>query len=193
MKVGIGIAHYPEAPGACSGDFCEHAESSVWTTLLSQNLANVNIGCFVADVGKLGQKVKQINAADCDIAIEIHFNGGGDARTRGAETLYCPGSTKGKRLARLIQAELFPAMKTIDRGIKEGWYKMDRPGVEDYAGDVEGDEKIDYFLRKTNCPAVIIEPNFIQQRANIVAQRVPGVHAILAGIKAYATGGRRRK
>ena len=187
MKVGIGIAHYPAAPGACSGDFCEHAESIVWTTLLQQNLEHFGHECFVAPVGGLRGKVSAINDADVDVAIEIHFNGGGSKNTKGSETLYCPGSKRGKKLAQGIQKLLSKAMENRSRGAKEGWYKMDQPDVEDYEGDVDGDEKIDYFLGHTKAPAVIIEPDFIQQRANIIAHRVQGVKAILAALEEWAS------
>ncbi len=185
MKIGIGIAHYPTKPGACSDDFCEHAESQVWTTILKPNLELAGHEVFIAPVGKLGQKVAAINAAGCDIALEIHFNGAARKNVKGTETLYAPGSRKGKRLAKEIQKLLPAAMGVRDRGTKEGWYKQDAPGVEDYEGDVDGDEVIDYFLRKTNCPAVIIEPDFISQRPNILANRVKGVHAIKDAIVAY--------
>ena len=46
---------------------------------------------------------------------------------------------------------------------------MDRPGHSDYPGDLDGDEVVDYFLRKTNCPAVILEPYFIHETARIEA------------------------
>ena len=48
---------------------------------------------------------------------------------------------------------------------------MDYPGRVDYEGDVDGDEKMDYFLRKTHCPAVIIEPEFIHLWGNIQRNR----------------------
>jgi hypothetical protein len=73
-----------------------------------------------------------------------------------------PGSAKGMELAHAVQkvlAEDFPP----SRGVRAGWYRMDRPGVVDYHGDVEGDETIDYFLKYTNCPAIIIEPDFVHR------------------------------
>lgn len=186
MKVGIGIAHYPAAPGACSGDFCEHAESIIWTEMLRHNLVHFGHDCFVANVGRLGRKVYAINEANVDIALEIHFNGGGK-NTKGSETLYCPGSRRGKKLATGIQKLLSVAMNNRNRGAKEGWYKMDAPGVVDYAGDVDGDEKLDYFLAHTKAPAVIIEPDFIPQRDNIVSNRVTGVKAILAALEEWGS------
>jgi hypothetical protein len=155
--------------------------------MLRHNLVHFGHECFVAPVGKLGRKVHAINEADVDVAIEIHFNGGGSKNTKGSETLYCEGSRRGKKLAQTIQKLLSKAMDNRNRGAKEGWYKMDQPGVVDYPGDVDGDEKIDYFLGHTRAPAVIIEPDFIQQRANIIANRVAGVKAILAALEEWAS------
>ena len=61
-----------------------------------------------------------------------------------------------------------------DRGIKEGWYRMDAA-----AG------KIDAFLEKTCCPAIIIEPAFIYHHYEIVYFRESCVMAIAAGIREY--------
>lgn len=48
---------------------------------------------------------------------------------------------------------------------------MDQPDHIDYAGDVEGDEIVDYFLRATNCPAIIVEPYFLHEHPRIIANR----------------------
>ena len=59
---------------------------------------------------------------------------------------------------------------------------MDRPGVIDYAGDVDGDEIIDYFLRKTMCPALIIEPEFVQNYDLILQTKTEGILALAEGL-----------
>lgn len=94
---------------------------------------------------------------DCCLAAELHFNAGGTSNTEGCETLYCPGSSKGQRAAQAFQKaylrteEKDHGVRTRDRGVKEGWYRMQKNG------------KIDYFLRATAMPAIILEPEFIQQ------------------------------
>lgn len=96
---------------------------------------------------------------DCLLAAELHFNAGGTSATQGCETLYCPGSTKGLRAAQAFQKaylrteERCNGVRTSDRGVKEGWYRMQKNG------------SIDYFLRATAMPAIILEPEFIQQAA----------------------------
>lgn len=100
--------------------------------------------------------------------MEIHFNS--NVNARGCETLYCPGSVNGFKAAEIIQKSLEPLFPP-GRGVKEAWYKMDRPGHIDYTGDVEGDEKLDAFVKLVRPPAVIVEPDFISQRLRIELNR----------------------
>lgn len=157
--IAISIGHYRAAPGACWDGLCEFEIAEQWGRLITEELQFRTAVTLIAP-GKLPAKVKEINSIRATIAMEIHFNAAG-GRGRGTETLYMPGSAKGKQAAELVQHGMVEVMRTRDRGVKEGWYKMDRPGIKDYPGDVEGDEQPDYFLRKTNCPAIIIEPEFI--------------------------------
>jgi hypothetical protein len=103
------------------------------------------------------------------LSAEIHFNSNEQRRGSGCETLYYPGSKRGLAAATMIQN----AMSVIyrDRGVQEGWYRMDRPGRIDYAGDVPGDEVVDAFIASVPFPAVIIEPEFIFNRDVIETTR----------------------
>jgi hypothetical protein len=74
------------------------------------------------------------------------------------------------RVAETVQKAI-SSFCTPNRGIKEGWYRMDRPGHVDYKGDVEGDEVVDAFLRDTKPPAIIVEPFFINELTKINALR----------------------
>jgi hypothetical protein len=69
-----------------------------------------------------------------------------------------------------------------NRGVKEGWYKMDRPGVKDYDGDVDGDENPDYFLAKTRPVSLILEPEFMQQLETIQSCREAACRAVCDAI-----------
>lgn len=158
----VSAGHHQGAQGASWAGRTEWPQAVLWQKLLLQYLADVG---EAVPTGLLRSKVEYINAAQAVCAIEIHFNSakvGGQHVGKGCETLYYPGSAKGKQLA-------FSAQKALskyflpDRGIKAGWYRMDQPGVVDYQGDVDGDEKVDYFLRETHCPAIIIEPDFIHR------------------------------
>ncbi len=167
----LSAGHYPEAPGACHEGFCEYEEALRWASITA-NLIRGRMRVEVVPTGKLPQKVQFINSYPQHvlIACEIHFNSDTSKHQRGSETLYCPGSTKGTQAAGIVQRHLASVLQP-DRGAKEGWYRMDRPGTLDYPGDAEGDEVPDYFLSKANPVALIVEPEFIYNRQVIEANR----------------------
>lgn len=152
--------HYASAVGAKNADnFTEYPETKEWARKLYQA-----IGDRAIYVGSqtLSRKVEAINELcklnDVKVAIEVHFNAAKNAQGefvgRGCETLYHPGSVRGKQLAELVQpilANHFPP----SRGVKEGWYQRRKTN-----GPL-------YFLEKTACPAIIIEPEFIQFASKI--------------------------
>lgn len=111
----------------------------------------------------------------------------------GAETLYCPGSEKGLALAVVVQdsiEHLFPYRWTdhnrnglqekdelVGRGVKEGWYRMDKKNGPDF------------ILRMTSCPTVIVEPEFVQRKDRIVQNRDAACAAMAAALSAFVRGG----
>ena len=175
FRVAVSAGHYVSKQGAVFEGVTEFDETVPWQTELIGALRERDIETLYIDPQGLTGKVKQINAGNCDLAIEIHFNAGGNASTKGCETLFYPGSKTGLEAARRIQLPLAKAMETKSRGCKPGWYKMDRPGVVDFYGDEDGDEMPDYFLRATNCTALILEPEFHQQIESIRRLRAAGV------------------
>lgn len=191
-RVAISAGHYPEKQGAVWDGISEFDEAQIWQREICESLRQwaiakaVDVVVHETQWGGLRQKVAEINSQSCDLAIEIHFNAGGTARTSGAEILIYPNSAGGMSIARRMMKPLAEAMETKSRGIKEGWYRMDRPHVIDFEGDVMGDEVIDYFLRETNCPALILEPEFMQQIENIRRLREAGIEAIVNAITSHA-------
>lgn len=169
----ISAGHNDQAKGAAFEGFSEYPETLDWAKAI---VARLEIfwkqPAILVPPDTLTNKVHFINQvhkqAKVAIALEVHFNSGPAGRVRGSETLYCPGSKRGKQIAEAIQSSL-AAFMPPNRGAKEGWYKMDRPGVKDFPTDVDGDETPDYFLRATQCPAVIVEPEFIQNSGTITA------------------------
>lgn len=179
----LSAGHYPESPGACSFGWCEHEEALKWINIIAYFIREQN-HVDTVPTGKLPSKVKWINEYHLEkvkLAVEIHFNSDFQHSQSGFETLYCPGSVKGKEAAQIVNDSLIGIFKK-NRGIKEGWYKMDRPGVEDYPGDIEGDEKPDYFLKETNPVAIILEPEFIHNRTIIETNRDAACKALAGGI-----------
>jgi N-acetylmuramoyl-L-alanine amidase len=187
MRVAISAGHHPEAPGAAKNQLTEYHETAIIAGMLVNALGHVGIKAYLIGTGPLQKKVAEINAGRFDSGVEIHLNGGGGD---GCETLFCPGSVIGRSFATGIQSALVARMPAKDRGVKDGWYRMDRPGVVDYPGDVDGDEKHDYILAETNCPFVIVEPFFIdgtdggRHSANLSSYRTIAA-AIAEGILNY--------
>lgn len=170
MRVGLSYAHHPDKPGACYQGHCEHEESIIWTNHVAGVLEQFNCSIVMAPVGGLRNKVNHLNNQAVNAAVEIHFNGSPDPRVKGCETLYCPGSVKGEQLADSVHKRYSSFMINPDRGVKEGWYQMKKGGT------------IDYFLRATICPAIIIEPDFISQIENIQECRRDATTQIAIGI-----------
>jgi len=180
----LSVGHHPQAKGASSGDFNEHDEAKIWVQRLHEILGE-DISMIVPPM-TLPYKVQFINSQPATIAIEIHFNsfkkwidldkdGVVDANEmiamgKGSETLYFPSSQRGKKHA-LIMQEALSAVFKPDRGVKEGWYQMNpKKGV-------------DYFLNKTKCPALIIEPDFIHRKSVIIKNREDGCKAIANALR----------
>lgn len=177
MTICISAGHHPEKPGASIDGFVEHAEAVIWRDLL----VGVIPGAISVPVGVLRRKVEFINTIKPDLAVEIHFNDAwldrnGDGLVqedehlgRGSETLYYPGSFRGRAVAEAIQAELGKVFGP-DRGAKEGWYRMNPKFGPDY------------FLARTKCTALIIEPEFVANAETIKHYRASGVAAVARGI-----------
>ena len=181
VKILVSAGHYPARPGARMGDFVEHFEAVTWRDLLVAELGDI---AAPVPVGVLREKVAHINAAGATLAVEIHFNDAwrdrngdgtvddGEHVGRGSETLYYPGSDEGLALAEAVQAEL-SAVFPPNRGAKEGWYRMDPKFGPDF------------FLAKTRCPSVIIEPEFVANAETIRSNRSSGIAVVARAIRGY--------
>lgn len=181
--IALSVGHDAQAKGASHNGRYEFDVSSEWVPLIGQLLIdNHDIDVVLVPDGKLIPKVKWINEMPgILLAAELHFNSDVSKKQRGSETLYCPGSARGKHAASLVQMEMagvFPP----NRGYKEGWYRMDAPGRVDYPGDVDGDEHIDYFLKATNPVALILEPEFIYNEKLIDDNKLAACTRIAAGL-----------
>lgn len=179
----VSAGHYPEARGACYKGDCEHEEAMLWAMQLVTEIEK-HAPCMLVPAGTLPEKVHFINIHNPIMALEIHFNASPNAKAKGFETLYYPGSEKGKALATATNEALSMCFAS-NRGVKEGWYRQDSPGVKDYDGDIECDESPLYFLKKTKCPAVILEPEFIHNMQVIANNRDNAVDVLADTLLAY--------
>lgn len=168
----VSAGHHPTKPGVCYEDFCEHDEALRWVPLIINALGGFGLA---VPAGTLTSKVDFINARKPHMAVEIHFNSlrvwkdlnknglvdpGEMVNTgSGCLTLYCPGSVRGKELATEVQTGLEGIFKRHWRGVMEGWYRMNPANGPDF------------ILARTNCPTIIIEPEFIHRKDLIQKNR----------------------
>ena len=97
----------------------------------------------------LSEEIRECNAFNPDLAVDIHNNaGGGD----GAEAFYHYGGGKSKTLAENILAEIVKVGQN-SRGSK---VRKNASG-KDYYG----------FIRETSCPAVIVECAFVDNASDL--------------------------
>ena len=186
--IAVSAGHWEKARGAKNKNgFYEYPETLLWANEIVSLLRGslFNIPAVLVPAEDLATKVKFVNelvkTGRAKLAVEIHFNSSPGRAGRGSETLYYPGSKSGERAANIVQSALGSILPP-NRGAKEGWYKMDRPGIQDYPDDKEGNETPDYFLAKTRCPALIIEPAFIQRQTVIEDMRSIACEVIAAGL-----------
>ena len=157
----ISVGHHEAKPGASFNGFNEYDEASIWAEEIHKHIHEDSI---LVPHGVLKTKVNFINNRDPSqgVALEVHFNSAknseGEPIGRGCETLYYPNSSNGKLLAQLVNDALAQSFEP-DRGIKEGYYRLDPRNSPDY------------FLARTHCPAIIIEPDFIHRKELIQANR----------------------
>lgn len=159
----ISAGHHEVKQGASFNGITEYSLTTEWADRIVDILGTQALR---VPNGVLREKVEYINSrvGTKDLAIEIHFNSAqvwrdankngvvdaGEIKNvgRGSETLYYPSSKKGREAAVTIQSAL-GSMLQPDRGAKEGWYQMNKA------------KGADYFLEKTSCTSLIIEPEFI--------------------------------
>jgi len=165
----ISAGHYERKQGASFGNFTEWKEATSWQSIIMGLLGPAAIA--VPPIS-LRSKVIFINnhkPDSGDIAVEIHFNSAvnshGNHIGEGSETLYCPGSSKGKIIAEHVQGSMCRIWPP-SRGVKEGWYQMNP------------DKGPDYFLKATHCPAIIVEPEFVHNEDMIEERRYVGCAAL---------------
>lgn len=185
--------HHPAKPGAVFEGFAEHDEAVRWVERIHHYLPQGHSVMVPPLV--LQQKVDFINSRHVmgSFALEVHFNSAkkwndedhdgvvdpGEEKNvgRGCEVLYFPGSEKGMNYAQAILDAIAPFFPP-SRGVKEGWYRMDpKYGV-------------DFFLDKTRCPAIIIEPEFIQFKDDIQAHREECCEMIALALEEFCGIGR---
>lgn len=167
----LSAGHNPDAQGATYNGVSEYDLTPKWAKAVFTILTNDGYPCKLVPTGSLTSKVAFINRGGIPtLALEIHFNSNIEAH--GSACLHYPGSKKGIELATNILTEFEKnAIFQPNRGPKEGWYRDS--GI------------VDYFLRATHCPSVIVEPEFIRNLDIIEREFHKGTQSIAQGIKNY--------
>ncbi len=164
----VSAGHHPARKGANYNGFYEHDEALLW---VAEILSHLDSLAEMVPVGTLRSKIDYINEHNAELAVEIHFNQTPDGmpssrpKWQGALTLHA-GSHRGEQLADNVQKELEQVFGRHWRGTMIGYYQMNK------------NKGLDAFLEKTNCPAVIIEPEFIFRKEIIQSARVEACSAI---------------
>lgn len=149
-KVFLGVGHGGKDPGAIGNGF-EEADLNLSIALACQSElvrhgVTVGMSRTKDENDDLNEEIKECNAFNPDLALDIHNNaGGGD----GAEAYYHHGGGTGKTLAENILAEIVKIGQN-SRGAK---IRKNSNG-DDYYG----------FIRMTNAPAVIVECAFVDTK-----------------------------
>lgn len=169
-KIFIGVGHGGSDPGAV-GKIVEKTANLEMAIAcrdyLLANGAHVKMSREKDENDPINDEIKECNAYNPDLAIDIHNNsGGGD----GFEVFYHYKGGKSKELALNIEEEV-KAIGQNSRGCKT---KLNSQGT-DYYG----------FIRETNAPAVICEGVFVDSDDAQIADTIEEQRAF--GI-AYAKG-----
>lgn len=151
-KVFLGVGHGGNEPGAVANGFKEKDVNLVIGLACRDELERHDVEVLMSrykdEEDGLREEIAECNAYDPDLAGDIHNNaGGGD----GAEAFYHYRGGTGKTLAENVLAEIV-AIGQNSRGAK-----------------IRTENGVDYygFIRETDCPAVIIECAFLDNKKDV--------------------------
>ena len=152
-KVFIGVGHGGTDSGAVANGFKEKdlnlAIAKAAEAELTRHGVSVMMSRYTDENDSLNEEIKECNAYNPDLAIDIHNNaGGGD----GVEAFYHYKGGKGFTLAVNVLNEIAKIGQN-SRGAKTRVNKQGR----DYYG----------FIRETKAPAIIVECAFVDNRADM--------------------------
>lgn len=152
-KVFLGVGHGGSDPGAVGNGFKEKdlnlSIAKACCDELKRHGVDVKMSRTKDENDDVTERIKECNAFNPDLALDIHNNaGGGD----GAEVYYYSGGGKSKTMANNVLAEIVKIGQN-SRGAK---VKKNSSGQDYFA-----------FIRETNPPAVIVECAFVDNKTDI--------------------------
>lgn len=145
-KVTIDVGHSAKDGGAINKTFnmTEFQFNSGLSKLVKAELEKLGFNVEIVFRDTYAGLPAKINATNCDICISLHCNALNRIAS-GSEVLYWHSSTKGKKLASILQDNIVGCLGLRDRGIKP----------------LDNNSRGGSQLRKTTMPTVILEPAFI--------------------------------
>lgn len=202
MRIALSHCHNEKAQGAVNKRYglTEYQQGGLVLEFLAEILTLKGHDVRVFEGNSLREKIAAINAWGADLAVEPHFNADADhldpednddSRGRGIMTMYCPQygaygiqeslAYKRKQQADAFSAAMYEHLETRNLGGRQGWW---------WGKTVAGKPVYrDGFLTKTNCPAFIPEPGYIDNARFAADWLVSGrqaeiAEALAAGIEA---------
>lgn len=175
MKAMIDPGHSgPVEPGACAAGVHEADINLAVARFLDAEMKLRGWDAELTRNGPVGDqeldwRCDKANDGEANVFISIHCNSCANTDAEGTETCYFPGSSKGLALAETVQRYLVDALLTEDRGVKE---------------------KNFYVLRKTVCPAILVELAFLsnavdRQMLTDPLEQWRAAAAIATGVEKY--------
>lgn len=148
------VAHSARAQGAKNGALTEYLVSRTASLAAFDALSRMHVPAALFDSGwtdrneGLRRKVAHVNKLDAVLALELHVNASEDPRANYTEVLFSSGSIVGLNAAEAVCKGLEAVT------LPKGWRTRGAQGRSDL-----------YFLRETDCPALIVEPCMISNAA----------------------------
>lgn len=168
QRVAIAVGHHPEKRGASWNGWSEYELLAPVAGYLVRELTRAGLDAYLVPSGRLATKVEWINAGNFTAAVELHGDAGGGS---GGTALYYPGSTAGQALAEAVDNAMEAVLGADRRRARPGYFRGDPA------------RGVLYFLARTACPAVVVEPEYLRARLDTFRDNPQAIaQGIAAGV-----------
>ena len=169
MKVCINAGHCPGKDSGAVGKISKEVNLNRAIALeVCKQLDNLGIDVVFVQEQSLATVCRIANSEKADIFVSIHCNAAENKSANGTETFYWTSDTKSRTLANCVQNRLLDALRTRNRGLKDGTWL--------------------YVLKHTAMPAILTEVGFIsnEKEERLVNDNIKKIGgAIAKGILDY--------
>ena len=142
MIVAVNAGHCPGKDSGAVGKFSKEADITRSIGLeVCKKLDSFGVKTVFVQEKDLAKVCRTANIKKADVFISIHCNAAENKSANGTETFYWTSDKKSYNLATCVQTRLVDALKTRNRGVKDGTWL--------------------YVLKHTAMPAILTEVGFI--------------------------------